>query len=119
MSGRTTESPFPAPVSTRHHPVPIALAGPICDVWSRVLSRTRYGNDSQVGHDGTCYHFGYWVVGQQTLAGKTWSPRGETVPAKLAALGHNLKDYVQDPANQEVFLKVIEDHLEWLHAHSH
>jgi hypothetical protein len=91
MSGRTTESPFPAPVSTRHHPVPIALAGPICDVWSRVLSRTRYGNDSQ----------------------------GETVPAKLAALGHNLKDYVQDPANQEVFLKVIEDHLEWLHAHSH
>jgi hypothetical protein len=117
MLARTTESPFPARARTSQRPLPIDLAGAICDVWSRVLSQTRYAEESQVGNDGVYYHFGYWVVGKGPLAGKTWSPRGAMVPGKLVALRHNLKDYVQDPANQEVFLKVIEDHIEWFDAH--
>jgi hypothetical protein len=71
-----------------------------------------------MGNDGVYYHFAYWVVGNHPLAGKTWSPEETTVPGKLAALGHNLKDYVQDPANQDVFLKMIDDHLAWFQSHS-
>lgn len=33
-------------------------------------------------------------------------------------LGHSIKDYVQDPSDEDVFVKVIDDHLTWFQSHS-
>jgi hypothetical protein len=98
--------------------LPMHRAAAICDIWRSILSQTRYPKKSDLGCDGVYYHFGYWGVGSLPLAGKTWSPEETTVPGKLAELGHTLRDYVKDTANQDVFLKVMEDHVEWLQAHS-
>ena len=113
-SNLKAEMQFPeVPVRTHRCHLPTDRAGAICDIWRRILSQTRYHKKSELGCDGVNYHFAYWSVGSAPLAGKTWSPEETTVPGKLAVLGHTLKDYAKHTANQEVFLKTIEDQLEW------
>lgn len=107
-----------APVRMYQHQLPTDRAGAICDIWKRILAQTRYPQKSALGCDGVDYHFAYWGVGSPPLAGKVWSPEETTVPGKLADLGQTLTDYVKDTANQDVFLKAIEDHLEWFQTHS-
>lgn len=107
------EMPLSSAVRMQHGRLPIDRAEAICDIWRRILSQTRYPKESRMGNDGVVYHFAYWVVGNPAQSGKTWSPGMTTVPGKLAALGHSIKDYVQDPENQDVFLNVIDDHLAW------
>lgn len=107
-----------AAVRMHHGRLPRDRAEAICDTWRRILSETRYPKESRMGNDGVVYHFAYWVVGNSAQAGKTWSPGETTAPGKLAALGHSIKDYVQDPANQDAFLQVIDDHLAWFQSHS-
>jgi hypothetical protein len=102
-----------APVRMQQCQLPTDRAGAMCDIWRRILLQTRYHEKSKLGCDGVFYHFAYWRVGSAPLAGKTWSPEEATVPGKLAVLGHTLKDYARDTANQDVFLKAIEDQLEW------
>lgn len=97
--------------------LPMERAEAICDIWRKILSRTRYPKESQMGCDGVSYHFAYCGLGN-LLAGKTWSPEETSVPGKLVALGGALRDFVRDPANQDVFLNVIDDHLAWFASHS-
>jgi hypothetical protein len=107
-----------APVRMHQCQLPTDRAGAICDFWKRILAQTRYPEKPKLGCDGVYYHFAYWGVGSTPLAGKIWSPDETSVPGKLAELGHTLRDYVKDTANQDVFLKAIEDHLEWFQTHS-
>jgi hypothetical protein len=107
-----------APVRMYQCQLPTDRAGAICDIWKRILAQTRYPQESKLGCDGVYYHFGYWGKGSPPLAGKIWSPEETTVPGKLADFGRTLRDYVKDTANQDVFLRAIEDHLEWFQTHS-
>ena len=107
-----------APVRMYQCQLPTDRAGAICDIWKRILAQTRYPQESTLGFDGVDYHFGYWGKGSPPLAGKIWSPEETTVPGKLADFGRTLRDYVKDTANQDVFLRAIEDHLEWFQTHS-
>jgi hypothetical protein len=102
-----------APVRMHQCHLPTDRAAAICDIWRRILSQTRYHKKSELGCDGVFYHFAYWGIGSAPLAGKTWSPEETTVPGKLAVLGHTLRDYAKDTENQDVFLKAMEDQLEW------
>lgn len=93
-----------------------ALGGAVCDIWNRVLFQTRYPPEPLHGRDGTTYHFSYSRKRGLAMAGKTWSPEEETVPGKLVGLSQALKCYAKDAANQDVFLKAVEDHLEWFRS---
>jgi hypothetical protein len=118
----TTNNPErPRPPSVKIHRSELAtdLGRAVCDIWSRVLSQTRYPREPLQGAcDGVTYHFAYSRKWIKETAGKTWSPEEETVPGKLVGLSHALRDYAKDSANQDVFLKVIQDHLEWFQTHS-
>ena len=111
------EIPSPPPVEIHRNELNPSLAGAVCDIWSRVLLQTRYPQEPLDGCDGVTYHFAYSGKGKLAMAGKTWSPEEETVPGKLVGLSHALRDYAKDAANQDVFLTVIEDHLEWFQTH--
>jgi hypothetical protein len=112
----------PRSPSVKKHRTELAteLGAAVCDIWSRVLSQTRYPQAPLPGAcDGVTYHFAYSKKGIPATAGKTWSPLESTIPGKLTALANNIKDYVRDPANQDVFLNLINNHLEWFRSHSH
>jgi hypothetical protein len=89
------------------------LGGGVCDIWNRVLSQTRYPQLPWYGFDGESYHFTYARKGVPERSGKTWSPAEDSVPGKIVGLSHALGDYAKDSANQDVFLQVIQDHIEW------
>ena len=116
-----SEQEVPRSPSVKKHRTELAteLGAAVCDIWSRVLSQTRYPQEPLLGAcDGVTYHFAYSRKGMPATAGKTWSPVESTIPGKLTALAHSIKDYVRDPANQDVFMQVINDHLEWFRSHS-
>ena len=46
-------------------------------------------------------------------SGKTWCPTKDSVPGKLVIISDALGEYAKDLANQDVFLRVIRDHIEW------
>jgi len=120
----TVDPEIPCPPSVKIHRSELAtdLGRAVCEIWGRVLSQTRYPREPLQGTcDGVTYHFAYsrqGVKGIPPTAGKTWSPNEETVPGKLVGLSHALRDYAKDSANQDVFLRVIQDHLEWFQTHS-
>jgi len=102
------------PVTKRQRELATDLGGAICDIWRTVLSQTRYPHgEPTLGVDGTNYHFAYRRV-RLSMTGKVWSPQGMTVPARLAALGRVLKDYVQDSAQSDLsIVQKIEEHIDW------
>lgn len=93
------------------------LGGAVCDVWSSVTSQTRYPRKLLDGRcDGVTYHFVYSRKGLPATAGKAWSPVETTIPGKLAALAHSVRDYVRDPENQDAFLQAVKDHFLWFQS---
>jgi hypothetical protein len=114
LSSQGPEVPASVPVTQRRRELTTDLGGAICDIWSRSLSQTRYPAGEPIrGVDGTSYHFAYWTV-CVSMAGKVWSPRGRTVPSRLAALGHLLKDYVQESAHSsQPIVQRIKEHIAW------
>lgn len=112
------EIPCTPSVNTHRSELATDLGGAVCDIWSKVLSQTRYPQEPLPACDGITYHFVYSRKGKPTTAGKTWSPSRTTVPGKLVGLSHALRDHAKDSANQDVFRQVIEDHLEWFQTHS-
>lgn len=108
-------------VSTYRNALAADLGGAVCDIWSRVLFQTRYANEQWQGCDGVSYHFTYSRKGARGVpkkSGKTWSPGKNSIPGKLVSLSHALGVYAKDLDNQDVFLKMIQDHIEWLQSRS-
>lgn len=94
------------------------IGGAVCDVWSDVVSQTRYPRTRLAGGcDGATHHFEYSGKGVPAIAGKTWSPVETTIPGRLAGLARCLRDYVRDQENQDAFLQAVNDHLLWLQSH--
>jgi hypothetical protein len=94
------------------------LGTPICDIWRKVLSRTRYPKSSISGRcDGTTYHFGCENKETNPMYGQTWSPAEQTQAGQLAALSHSLRDYLRaaGPSEQQI-VQNIEAHLARLRA---
>ena len=110
--------PLPPSVNIYRSELAADLGGAVCDIWSRALSQTRYPQEQCNGCDGIIYHFAYGRKGISEKSGKTWSPEKESVPGKLVGLSEALGSYAQDSANRDVFLNVIQDHIEWFLAHS-
>jgi hypothetical protein len=98
--------------------LPTNHAEEICNIWRRILLQTRYPEQCEFGCDGVTYHFGYWKTGNRSMAGKTWSPGKTTAPGMLASLANNIRDYVRDEANRDVFWNVIIDILKGLQEYS-
>jgi hypothetical protein len=71
-----------------------ALAQGLCGVWKKVLLGTRHPRRARLGLDGVEYHFGYRDTVSGQLAGYTWSPEKTTVPGKLVAVSHALREYI-------------------------
>jgi len=93
------------------------LGQSVCEVWRRVLSRTRYSEERNFGCDGVDYHFAYWARGI-VMEGRTWSPPDGTVPGMLAALSQSLRDYVQNTGQaNEPIMERIKQQAAWLLAH--
>ena len=112
--------PSPPSVNTYRRELAADLGGGVCDIWNHVLSLTRYPQRPWYGCDGVIYHFTYARRGTNAIperSGKTWSPAEDSVPGKIVGLSHALGDYAKDSANQDVFLKVIQDHIEWFQTH--
>lgn len=113
--------PCPPSVNIYRSELAADLGGAVCDIWNRVLSQTRYAREPLHGCDGLTYHFAYSRMGIKGIperSGKTWSPEKGSVPGKLVGLSHALGDYAKDSPNRDVFLKVIQDHIEWFQIHS-
>jgi hypothetical protein len=70
------------------------LAELVCEVWRKMLQRTRHPSIGRFGLDGVSYHFFYHGPGVGRMAGRTWSPEGQTGPGKLVALSEMLRRYV-------------------------
>jgi hypothetical protein len=100
-------------VTKRHNKLPMELGTAICDIWSRVLSQTRYSKESQIAAcDGIEYHFAYSRRSIGSMAGKAWSPGETTAPGKLVALSNNLREYVQDGEHPNLqIVRRIEDQI--------
>jgi hypothetical protein len=113
------ESEMLSPVSVKRssNELDKTVGTAVCNVWSKVLSQTRYSENPFLGCDGVTYHFAYSKRGIPATAGKTWSPAETTIPGKLVALACSLKDYARDPDNQDAFLQAVNDQLAWLEAH--
>ena len=105
--------PRPPSVNIYRNKLDADLGGGVCDIWSRVLSETRYPQMPGHGCDGESYYFTYARKGVPERSGKTWSPAEDSVPGKIVGLSHAVGNYVKDSANQDVFLKVMQDHIEW------
>ena len=99
--------------------LPIELGAGICDIWSKVLSQTRYPRALPGWLRRHHVPFCLFEKRDSCNGGKTWSPLGTTIPGKLTTLAQGIKNYVRDSANQGVFLQVINDHLEWFRSHSY
>jgi hypothetical protein len=100
--------PCPPSVNIYRSELAATLGGAVCDIWSRVLSQTRYPPERWSGCDGVTYHFAYCRSGIRGIperSGKTWSPEEESVPGKLVGLSHALGDYAKDSANQDCLSK--------------
>jgi len=109
--------PCPPSVNISRSKLAADLGADICDIWRQVLSQTRYPQKPCDGCDGETYHFTYSGKGMPERSGKTWSPAADSVPGKIVGLSHAVRDYATDSANQDVFLKVLQDHIEWLQTH--
>jgi len=69
--------PSPPSVNIYRNRLDADLGGGVCDIWSRVLSQTRYPQMPWYGCDGESYHFTYPRKGIPERSGKTWSPAEE------------------------------------------
>ncbi len=87
-------------VRTTQRPLDTSLAESLFAIWRRVLFRTRHPSQSRGGRDGVSYHFVYSGAWSVDLAGWTWSPPSGTIPGKLVALSHVLRDFLE--ASEEV-----------------
>lgn len=107
------EMPHSLSVTNFQRKLDTHLGGAICDIWSRVLSQTRYPQKPLIcACDGTMYHFAYSRKGIPSTAGKTWSPLEGTIPGKLVDLSRILKNYVQDCGQSSLqIVRRIEEHI--------
>jgi hypothetical protein len=71
------------------------LGEALCEVWKQVLLRTRHPRRGRQGLDGVSYHFACSELGVGSLAGRTWSPESATVPGRLVAISHALREYLE------------------------
>ena len=58
-------------------------------VWKKMLRATRFPDRSRIGFDGVTYHFS-GDFDHQSLAGKVWSPKGQSETAALAKIAAGL-----------------------------
>jgi len=91
--------PRSIPVRVKQKSLETPLGESLCDIWKRVLHRTRHPKRDRIGRDGVSYHFACSVPGGWRLAGRTWSPERETIPGRLVAISHALRAYLE--ANEE------------------
>jgi hypothetical protein len=104
------------PLKKRYGELSIELGAAVCDIWSRVLSQTRYPEERTMDRcDGVSYHFAYSRKNIASTAGTTWSPPEGTIPGQLVGLSDTLRKYVQygGQSNAQIVRKIAED-LAWL-----
>ncbi len=112
---RELETPDSVPLKKRYSELSLELGVAVCDIWSRVLSQTRYPEKRTMGCDGVSYHFAYSKAGIASTAGTTWSPPEGTIPGQLVALSDTLREYVQYGGQSNVqIVRKIEEDLTWL-----
>lgn len=70
------------------------------DVWWRMLGRTRYTDNAEIGHDGTSYHVAHWRKGGGFRSGQTWSPNEGSRAGRLVSLAENMAEYARAPSAQ-------------------
>lgn len=92
----SSQAKVPVAVRRLEAPLPAELAAVLCEVWRKMLLRVRHPTGGGIGLDGVTYHFACHGPGTQIMAGKTWSPRGQTAPGKLVALSRLLYRYVEE-----------------------
>ena len=61
--------------------------------WAAFLRATQYGPFTGVGDDGTSYHFSAFLTKRGILAGWTWDPPKDSVPALFVEIGTLLAQF--------------------------
>jgi hypothetical protein len=104
------------PIIHRRSEMQPELAGPICAVWRRVVSETRYPAQPLLGKcDGESYHFAYrHHLKSLPMAGQTWSPPEDSVPGNMVALSSALRTLALRQGAPSEAIQKIQSHLEWL-----
>ncbi len=91
----SNERDTPSEINVRRceMPIPNDLGEALTDLWVTMLRQTRFPNRRGIGLDGVTFHFSAEDIdGRQWLAGKIWTPRGDTATAKFAEITLELKD---------------------------
>jgi hypothetical protein len=112
-------SPPEIPIKLLRSDLASELGAPICNVWKKISSQTRYPKVPILGAcDGVTYHFGYEGRGINPMGGQTWSPARQTAPGELAACSHTLRDFLREAeTSKPQLLQDIKAHLVWFQTH--
>jgi hypothetical protein len=105
------ETPDSVPLKKRYSELSLELGVAVCDIWSRVLSQTRYPEKRTIDRcDGVSYHFAYSRKNIASTAGTTWSPPEVTIPGQLVGLSDTLREYVHygGQSNLQIVRKIEE-----------
>ena len=71
------------------------------EVWWRLLGRTRYPVEPEIGMDGTSYLVASWKTGVGFRSGETWSPEEGSLSRGMVSLAEQLAEYGQAPSVQK------------------
>jgi hypothetical protein len=84
-------NPADLPLSRCSVPLGADAADAVAAAWRTMLEEVKADPAGEPGLDGTDFHFSM-ESGGRTLAGRTWSPRSRSRPAKLTALAAAMQE---------------------------
>jgi len=100
-------------VTNHEAEIPGDDAQAISDVWKKMLFETRHASECPLGLDGETFHF----FCQGGMEGKTWSPKQNTAPGKLASISLLLREYaLATGSSRSVFSQKIRTEIAWFRS---